>query len=800
MPAQESHPAVLRQPALLAGVALCAFAGLLLELALTRIFSVVLFYHYAYLAISVALLGLGVGSLSAHLRREELRRLDTRQLATRLSLLWCVAVVIALQVVLRVPVRLQLDAGNILRLVIIYLVTAVPFFLTGILLAVVFARNPAHVPRLYGADLCGGALACLATVPLLNHLGGPDTVLFSAAVMALGAVVWSAQWRGRMAGAALLICCVATIAIDNSSPLGKTIYAKHMSRKPYWVEYSRWNAISRIDVVREENGSKWIIIDADAGTRIMHIDPSRWADAARNTDLMKSAPAVSNLLRPQGEFAIIGPGGGLDVLRAAASGSPKVTGIEINQTIVNDVMRGEYADYSYHLYDRPGVDIRVGDGRSFLRNSRDKYDVVQMTVVDTWAATMAGAFAFSENNLYTVEAFKEYFQHLKPDGMIAVTRWEFALPRESLRVVSVAMQALHELGVADPAGNLIVISEGDPSMNGRPVLVLGKLRAFTAGELSLVSRHLRGLPRLVAQYLPGHAADNAFARLIHSNDPVGFARDYVCNVAPVYDNDPFFFFTLRLGQVLGRSVDKSLDWKVNIGVIVLGMALLLSLVAILAFLVIPLAIGTRGHRPRVLPAAYFMAIGFGYIVIEIAFIQRFVLFLGHPTYALAVVIFLMLLSSGAGSLSSRRWLKRTVLAAWPLLAIVIVLLGYIFLLPALLPLLVGWPMAAKLFVSGILLGPLGFAMGMPFPAGLRAVGSVPSAGLPIHGQGNEDSVEWAMTMNTAAGVLGSSAAVAIAIRFGLNVTLACGAAAYAIAGMLIWTLDAGVPSNASCNR
>ena len=189
---------------------------------------------------------------------------------------------------------------------------------------------------------------------------------------------------------------------------------------------------------------------------------------------MSAPPALANVLRPHGDFAIIGPGGGVDVLRAVGNGSPSVTGIEINPIIANTIMRGRYADYTYHLYERPEVHIHVTDGRSFVRNARQQFDVVQMTLVDTWASTAAGAFALSENSLYTVEAFREYFEHLKPDGMIAITRWEFQQPREALRVVSVAMQALHEMGVANPAGNFIVVSEGHLDADGIPVVVLAK--------------------------------------------------------------------------------------------------------------------------------------------------------------------------------------------------------------------------------------------------------------------------------------------------------------------------------------
>src|SRR5437868_3803935 len=183
---------------------------------------------------------------------------------------------------------------------------------------------------------------------------------------------------------------------------------------------------------------------------------------------MSAPPALVNVLRPHGEYAIIGPGGGVDVLRAVANGSPDVTGIEINPIIANTVMRRRYADYSYHLYERPEVHIEVTDGRSFVRNAKQKFDVIQMTLVDTWASTAAGAFALSENSLYTVEAFREYFEHLRPDGMIAITRWEFRQPREALRVLSVAMQALHDLGVHNPAAHFMVVSDGSLDEDGLP--------------------------------------------------------------------------------------------------------------------------------------------------------------------------------------------------------------------------------------------------------------------------------------------------------------------------------------------
>ncbi len=777
-------------------VALVSLSSLLLELALTRLFSVVLFYHFAFFAISVALLGLGSGGVFAHIRQEWLARFDMRTLGAWLCLLNSIFILASVEVVLHTPVSLEVTGRNFGKLTIIYLAAAVPFFLTGLLFSVLFARSSNHISQLYGADLAGGATACLAVVPLLNFIGAPNALLLASACMAVAAALWAEQIKLRRAAYALAaVFCLLMIA-NYSGKIIDVIYAKGVYRDPKWIEYARWNAISRIEV-STQLGGRYVVIDADATTAIMNVDPARWAQNASATpmytglpetqgfnwkrSLMSAAPSVANVLRPHGDFAIIGPGGGVDVMRAVANGSPSVTGIEINPTIANNVMRSRYADYSFHLYDQPQVHIHVQDGRSYIRSSHDKYDVVQMTLVDTWASTAAGAFALSENNLYTIEAFREYFDHLKPDGMIAITRWEFRQPREALRVVSQGIEALHQMGVADPRQNFVLIADGGLNEDGRPVLVLAKKTPFTAAEYAAVAAHIRENPNLswlnpTAEYaglqaLPPAAA--AFRNLIESNDPAGFARNYAYNVSPVSDSAPFFFFTLKTRHVIENilaGTGRGMDWRINLGVVVLGMLLIISIVAVLTFLILPLALHRhRQHAPKpgIVALLYFIAVGFGFILVEISLIQRFVLFLGHPTYALTVVVFLLLLSSGAGSVAARRRISSGS-KILPLLGIISALIVIdVVLLPWLLSAAIGLPFVLKLLVSGLLLAPLGFLMGMPFPTGLRLV----------------KTVEWAWALNAAASVLGSVMAMIIAIHFGLTVTLLCAAAAYLLAGL-----------------
>ncbi|MBI4349530.1 MAG: hypothetical protein HY553_22030, partial [Elusimicrobia bacterium] len=550
-----------------AGVALLSFSVLLLELALTRLFSAILFYHFAFLAISIALLGLGAGGLFAQLGRATLASRPLPRLGGAAGAAGAVLVAAMLWVILRVPVTLQVTWGSFLRLSVIYLAAAAPFFLAGLVLSVAFARAGGTVHRLYAADLAGGAAACLAAIPLLDVLGAPNVVLLAGAGLALSAVAWSQEPGGRRLGLALAAASLGLIAANGTGAVFDVVYAKGRRAPP--SEFKRWNALSRVEVVRWPDGARAAIIDGDAATGIMSADPRAFSGSALQRKMMVDVSALPNALRPRGEIAIIGPGGGAEVLRAVGAGSPRVVGIEINPLIATTVMRERYAEYSRGLYTLPQVDIHVADGRAFLRSSGRRFDVIQMTLVDTWAATSAGAFALSENNLYTVEAFREYLERLAPDGLLAVTRWEFERPREALRVVSVALEALRSGGAAEPSRHLAVVSQGPLSNSGVAVTVLVKRTPFTPADSAGVKGFLRAAGREIAAldwrpgpppgapvalHLPGGVERPApgsepFAALLTARDPESFARGYEFDVSPVTDDAPFFFFTLKLDQL-----------------------------------------------------------------------------------------------------------------------------------------------------------------------------------------------------------------------------------------------------------
>ena len=338
-----SAPSVVQISArsLTLAVALMSFAALLLELSLTRLFSVVLFYHFAFLAISIALLGLGAGAVFAYLRRRWLSRWSVGQLGSRLCLANAIFIFVVLEIVVHTAVSLHLDWTNFWRLTALYLAAAVPFFVTGLLFSVIFARHPARITQLYGADLVGGSLACLALVPLLNFIGGPNTIVFAAVRRRTGCsgVVGSRETSGpRVSHRGFGGADRRQLPLQSGR---RGLRQGHEAHHP---------AVSAMecDLARRGRPAGHGQGDCDRCRCANVADEYRSASLERRLPAQSHAagPALANVLRPHGDYAIIGPGGGVDVLRAVANGSPNVTGIEINPIIANDIMRDRYADYS----------------------------------------------------------------------------------------------------------------------------------------------------------------------------------------------------------------------------------------------------------------------------------------------------------------------------------------------------------------------------------------------------------------------------------------------------------------------
>jgi predicted membrane-bound spermidine synthase len=522
-------------PQLYLGVALTTLATLLLELSITRIYSVVFYYHFAFLAISLALFGLGAGGVFSYYVASRPGGFFSK-LGT-LAVLNGLAVLAALLFILSRPAELR-----ILSFALIYFSSSIPFFLSGTVLSLAIGETVERINRVYFVDLLGAAAGCLLLVPLLNVMGGPNTVMAAGVIFAVSAAIWfnlAGRGRARAAAVVLALAIVFLIAINGKLHLVDVRYAKGQKLAP--ESFVKWNSFSRIAIAKQGPGLG-IYIDADAATGIAKFNWEHFTDAQRDA-LLHQGPGFVYDVRPAAKTLIIGPGGGWDVARALASGSTAVTGVEINPIIARTIMQERFPHLSNSLYLRPEVHIVVEDGRSFVRGSSEKYQVIEATLVDTWASTAAGAFALSENNLYTSDAFYDYLNHLTADGLLSFTRWGFQPPRESLRLLSLAMDALRRLGQTDPSRHFIVLREHSDIMNssGAQDTVLISRTPFTDADLTHVRTELARSRWLQSVYIPGDpASSSAFAGLLLSPDPRRFRDEYQYNISPRKRRPPIF--------------------------------------------------------------------------------------------------------------------------------------------------------------------------------------------------------------------------------------------------------------------
>ena len=765
-------------------MALTTSGTLLLELALTRIFSVVFYYHFAFLAISIALFGLGVGGVFSYVVA------PGGQIYKKLGVISLINAALALGAVMFVLTR-GADIGTF-ELAIIYFTIALPFIGSGIIVSLAISETIERIDKVYFFDLMGAAAGCIALVALLNAVGGPNTIISVSILFAAAGALWfslAGCRMGRIAGVGVGLAFTMLLIANFGHPFIEVHYAKGLKLRD--EQYTKWNSISRIGLAPDKDAGEMIFIDADASTAIANFDFNHLT-ASQLQDLEHQGPGIPYNLRPGAKTLIIGPGGGWDVSRSLASGSHDVTAVEINPIIATKIMREKFPQLSRNLYLRPDVHINIEDGRSFVRRSPDKFQVIQATLVDTWASTAAGAFALSENNLYTTDAFRDYLTHLTPDGLLTFTRWGFDPPRESLRLVSLAMSALADLGEHEPWRHVLVGRSGGKSeLHGWGALdtVIFSRTPLSDADVAR-ARQAFADAHMEAIYLPGDPPNNEFGKLLLAKDPLAWERNYRFDITPVSDNRPFFFYTVQprdVADFILQTNSKSADLKVNVAVPKLFDAMFVSIVAVGIILVLPpLVLGTKlPHDSSVRGfLLYFLAIGMGYILIEVAMIQKFVLFLGHPTYALTVVIFSMLVSSGLGSYTSRRLIGDNPAHLQKALAAVAILVAILALIVQ--PVLsagVGLPFFIKVAATVLMLAPAGFAMGLPFPTGLRMLERT-----------HAPAVRWAWSLNAAASVLGSVGALVLALYLGIVETLLIGGALYLFAAVVA-TLSP-VPRNA----
>lgn len=758
------------------GISLVTLSVLMLELAVTRIFSATMYYHYAFMAISVALFGSGASGVFIYLLRPRISEAPLWMSAS--AALFGLSTVMALYVILTSPISLSADPENYYRLAQIYVATSLPFFFAGCAVTVAITVFAKEISRLYLYDLAGAAAGCLLLIPVLNRIGGINTVLLVASLAGAAAVVLGAS-RNRAFSAILLTvaACLAALLIYNCVTNRIDIRQAKGYRESDLL-FSKWNSFSRVTVEGDLEGpTLQIKIDADAGTGI-----SRDAGYVSRHDIQRSRiDALAYHLQQNANVLIIGPGGGNDVMTARVFGMSNITAVEVNPIIARDVMSSEpFMSYSGSIFQQPGVRLVVDEGRSFIRRSDERYDIIQATMVDTWAATAAGAFALTENNLYTVEAFKDYVEHLTGDGVLTMTRWYFDPPDQLLRLVSLTRAMMAELNIDNPDRHIMIVCDRNWNAMRVPATVIFKKSRFTDEEVRTVES-VAAANEFKVFYTPLTRPDNVFTEMIEAADPATVWSSFETNVEPTRDNNPFFFNSIRLSN-LTRALSGAGEWqKTNLGTFVLFELLVISAVLVLAFILGPLVLArsrilATGTERKLSYLLYFACLGAGFIILEIAMIQKFILFLGHPVYSLAVVLFSLLTFSAIGSKLSGRSRESDLMRSLRriLVTLALVVAVYIVIVSPLFYGLVHLDHPLRIVISVALIAPLAILMGMPMPIGIRILAS-----------NAPDLVPWAWGVNGAASVMGSVGALAIAILTGFNQALAVGAALYVVALFLI---------------
>jgi hypothetical protein len=766
----------------------------MIELALTRIFSVTMFYHFAFLAVSVALFGLSASGVFIYVtpRLHRPERLF-RQLGLY-SVLFSVVTVASILLLLQIRVGMEYSTENLLLMIAIYLIAAAPFFAAGACLTLAISRLHDDINRVYAADLIGAAAGCLLLVPSLDLFGAPGAMLLAAAFGAAAGLLFAlsnqgVRWRVYLVPVGVMIVLVALQAqfslIDVRFPKGV---------EPRGVLFSKWNAFSRVavyDAPHHDWGLSTTYTGPHPDSRYMDIDSSASTPilaatrGATGLDYLRyELTGLAYALKPGGHALIIGPGGGRDIWTALVFGARRVEGVEINPIIAGDVMSGAFREFSGDIYRRPGVTVAIDDGRSYVRRSKERYDLIQASLVDTMGRQLRGRLYPDRKHLYTVEAFVEYMQHLKPDGILTMSRWY----DDGFRLVSLARAAADRLGWKGIEDRFFVARQD------RLATFILKNSPFTDAEVKQLVESCTRLdfgvvyaPTTPSNPVPSERND--YTRLATTGYPDRFYEDYATDITPTTDDRPFFFYQPQKRNPF------QLEWGSHLlfgdGLSTLMTLMMISTAMVALFIVLPLAFYVRpsarsagtappaANRWALATLAYFACLGAGFMLVEIGMMQRFVLFLGHPVYSVTVVLFTLLLGGGIGSAVSRRFQQvpgRVIVICAPLVAVTSVV--YALVLPPLFTNLIALSLPVRIVISVALMLPFAIVLGMPLPAGIRLAGARWPA-----------VVAWAWGINGATSVVGATFAIFVAMNWGFTRVAVTGSLVYGVATLIaivIW--------------
>lgn len=762
-------------------ILLCSSAALAYEVALTRIFSVSLWYHYAFMIISIAMLGFAASgtALALYPRLRETGRLGHYSLLLGMTI---PASYLLANLVPFDPVRLAWEKGQLLNLALCYVILAVPFFCAGLVVATAFAVQSSRSGLFYGADMVGAGLGSLGVLFLLG-VAAPERGVFIISLAPLAAALALGGRRARLCalvliGLDLLICfrppklaelrispykgLPAALRYPGAEPLATyhTPFARIDTFESPAVRFAPGLSLTYLDPLPRQIG---LAIDGGEITAV-----TAGYEPALLAFLEYLPSALPYHLGRKENVLLIDPRGGLQVLVARRFGAERTVKVETDPAVVR-VVRRDLGEFSGGIYNG---DTFTGLGRSWLLGRGEKFDVIDISFQGT---EPYGSFGIGEDYRFTVEAFTEYIRHLDENGVLAVNLYIIPPPRTEFRLLATMAEALEELGVMEPARHLAAVRSWGS------LCLMVKRTPLTAADTAAIRRFAAGrhfdplwFPGITAGETGVHVKTRgtdyfrAFAAILDPRQRERFMSDYIFDVAPVRDDRPFFRYFMKVRRIgdIYRVMGRKWQFFLEEGYIVPAVFVQALLLSLPLLLLPPLARrerrdGSKGRR--LLPA--FALLGLGYMFVEIALIQKVILPLEHPSYAVATVLASLLIGSGTGSLLISRFAFLRSSAIPAVIAFLIVLSS--FILPAVSYAVAPWPLPVKVLLLFLALLPTGLFMGIPFPTIIRELGILDPLLIPA---------AWAI--NGTLSVLAPLLAIMIAMAFGFNSVLWLGAVSY----------------------
>ena len=755
------------------GLFLISAATLLSEILWIRIFSASIWYHFAFLVVSFALLGFGIAGILLRLWPSFPLWRDLESASTLAMVFGCSLLVgyYVTNLVPFSPFSLLEDPVQLVILLVYYLVLSVPYLCMGLIVGLILIKKHRVAGLYYAFDLIGAGVGVVLFFFLIGPLSPGPALACAAGLSFLSALCFPTSNRKRTLGVALsgAAASVFLMTAPGAMPGVRTDVSKVLGSLAALDDFETvrtdWNRLSRVDVVSDPGGFLTIMIDGGASTPLSRGTHGELGNAG---GAVVHSTALFALVRKP-EIVIIGSGGGKDVRNALLRGARAVTGVEINPTIVS-LARETYRDDLGGLFQLPQVTLVESEGRHFVRQRPGQFDAVQLTLIDTWAASASGAYSLSENYLYTVEAMEDYMACLRPDGVLSITRWNFDMPR----LLSVVRKAMPEV-----RDRLVVVEQ-----KSMATLLVKNAPLTTTDMDSLKSFCSRTGSIITCSPEVGPETNKVFWALVNEADLSRLYSMASINLHPATDDSPFFFQQAKWKNLNLKSIDIGvptnalLPTAVPAGEIALLAVLVVSLFLSLVFLVFPMLLrkdARVGIARSWAPLLYFSGLGVAFIVLEVATMQRFGLYLGHPSYSIIVVLFAILVASGLGSLCAGRLVPGGARGAL-LLGVMIAgsILVHLLASQAAFSSEHAMGLSARIAVSVLLVSLPAFFMGMAFPAGVMAVGRV-----------DPNLVSWGWAMNGAMSVVGSSLAVLGAMAIGFKMVVVASAGVYLVVGILM---------------